>query len=490
MKKYTPKIILILFTLLLLVIGCFNHYSFRTYALDYASYTYGFYDYAHFRITNNPVYSALHIESTFLQDHFSLTYMFLVPLYWCLNWAFGSYTLIIIQTIFITWGGWATYRLVLEKNQQFFPALVSLLLYFVLYGRYSAFSTDVNLMIMLSSFVPVFLLYFQREKFIAATLCFLFLILGRESVALWTFFIALMLLLVNRKSPLKRKWSIIFMVSSVVYFIVVMKVLIPWVEDPDRPFGLFEYAVLGETPGEALKYILTHPIEAIQLLFSNFSGDSFYDGVKQEFFYVYAFSGGILLLYRPLYLIALLPIICQKMWNDHPNRWGISAYYGIETTTLIAVFVGLILNEIRTKRLQWILGFSILIMASRTTIHTLKSRNRIVYWDGLGKINFLDKNHWKNEIDVSRIHEIISQIPENASVSASGSLAPHLAQRDTISYFPVLLGNEKYVTFFKNRSFYMLPDEEYNKIKSDYLINDDFFIVDQNKDVVLLKRKD
>lgn len=490
LKKTSPWIILALFTLLLLIIGCFNHYSFRTFALDYASYSYAFYDYAHFRITNNPVYSGMYLESTFFQDHFSLTFMILVPLYWILSWFFGSYTIIMVQTIFISWGARATYRLVLEKKQQLFPAVIALILYFVIYGRYSAFATDVNLMIILSSFVPVFLLYFQRGNFITSSICFLFLILGRESIALWTFFIALMLFLVNRKNPNKRKWALIYMVGSILYFVLVMKVFIPWVENPDKPFGLFEYAVLGETPIESLKHILAHPIESITSLFSNFSGDPFYDGVKQEFFFVYAFSGGILLLYRPYYLIAFIPIICQKMWNDYPSRWGISAYYGIETTTMLAVFLGLVLTEIRVKRLQWILGTALVIAASSMTIHTLKPENRIVFWDGTGKINFLDKNHWENDIEVSRIHKIISQIPAEASVCADTWLSPHLAQRDTISYFPRLLGNETYVTFFKERHFYMLSDEEYTEIKQSYLTNDEFEIVNQNKDIVLLKRKD
>src|SRR5580692_2400974 len=64
-----------------------NHYYFRTYAFDYAVYNFAFWDFAHFHMSTvpcNQVFGNTHM--TFIQDHFSLTLMYLVPVYWLLNW--------------------------------------------------------------------------------------------------------------------------------------------------------------------------------------------------------------------------------------------------------------------------------------------------------------------------------------------------------------------------------------------------------------------
>ena len=316
--KTFSVILLVLFGALMIVIPVTNHYFFRTFAFYYGAYNFAFYDYAHFNISVNPVYMGA--EKTFFQDHLSFTLIFLAPLYWLLKWIFGTYTLLIIQSLFVIWGGWASWKLILEKTASHSLGFITLLLYFTLYGRYSSFAADCNLMIILSSFVPLFLLYFHRGKTWITVACFLFLILGRESMPLWTFFICLFLAIHYRKEREKVKLALILCLSSVSYFIFAFKVLIPAIENPEVPFNLFNYSNLGATPVEALAFIFTHPIDTLELLFVNTSGESYYDYVKSEFYFVYLLSGAALLIFRPYYLIPFIPLIAQKMFNDSPVR--------------------------------------------------------------------------------------------------------------------------------------------------------------------------
>ena len=69
-------IVLLIFYSLYLITGITNHYLFRSYAFDYGVYNYAFWDYSHFHISPCPIYAS---KANFLQDHFSLTLLFLIP---------------------------------------------------------------------------------------------------------------------------------------------------------------------------------------------------------------------------------------------------------------------------------------------------------------------------------------------------------------------------------------------------------------------------
>ncbi|MBC8004540.1 MAG: DUF2079 domain-containing protein, partial [Verrucomicrobia bacterium] len=128
-KKQIPYIVLAVFSLLLLAMGFTNHYFFRTFTFDYGNYNYAFWDFAHFRISPMPTY-----PGNFLQDHFSFTFMFFVPLYWLLNWLTGTYTILLIQYSLISLAAWYTYKLIRLKSDNIWMSVGVLLFYFTLLG--------------------------------------------------------------------------------------------------------------------------------------------------------------------------------------------------------------------------------------------------------------------------------------------------------------------------------------------------------------------
>jgi len=124
-KQRIPWVILIFFGIILFTMGITNHYFFRTYTFDYGNYNFAFWDYAHFRISPMPTY-----PGNFLQDHFSFTLMYFVPLYWLLNWLTGTYTLILIQTSLIMIAAWYTYQLIRLKSDNIWLGAGVLFYYF------------------------------------------------------------------------------------------------------------------------------------------------------------------------------------------------------------------------------------------------------------------------------------------------------------------------------------------------------------------------
>jgi uncharacterized membrane protein len=88
-------IILMLFTVIYSLISLVNHYNFRTYALDLGVYTNAMFDYRHFHFNDSLAFKTE--PENLLADHFDLYLMLFSPL----TFIFGSYTLLIVQIIFV-----------------------------------------------------------------------------------------------------------------------------------------------------------------------------------------------------------------------------------------------------------------------------------------------------------------------------------------------------------------------------------------------------
>src|SRR5690606_25136124 len=72
-----------------------------------------------------------------------------------------------------------------------------------------------------------------------------------------------------------------------------------------------------------------------------------WDGVKIKFYLMFGLSGGILLFFRPIYLIVLIPLIAKKMYNDDPIRWGYESYYGIEVASILPILIFCAMYELK-----------------------------------------------------------------------------------------------------------------------------------------------
>ncbi len=469
-KKFTDKTNVLLFLVLFgfsflnLYIVFRNHYSFNTFAFDYGVYNFALYDFAHFRVSACPVY-LFSFPITFLQDHFSFALIVISPLYWLLSPIFGTYTLLFIQTVIVTFGGWFTYKLIFFKSNNYLLALLALLFYFTLLGRFTAASADCNLAIMGSAMIPVFLYYFEKENILATCLTVLFLFIMREDYPLWLFFICGFLMILHRKEKFKLKFSAILFVLSIAFFLIIFKFLIPALEDENKKYGLFEFAALGKTPVEAIRYLFHDPLRCIELLFINHSKNSYFDGVKLDFYIIYIFSGGFLLFLRPVYLLPFLPLIAKKMYANDPIRWSSESYYSVEFVSILPVMVFLILAGLKKEDLKIPLA---LLICCWTLIMTSKEifRSPEMHRARLGssiKYDLFNKDFYIHPNSIKEIHEALKKIPADANVSASSKLLPHLAFRKKIYYYP-RVEDAEYICLFKNDTWPASQEQSDEKI--------------------------
>ncbi|MBL7933803.1 MAG: DUF2079 domain-containing protein [Bacteroidia bacterium] len=484
-RQLALSLVFLLFGALHLHISLVDHYLYKTNCFDFGVYNFAFRDFAHFRISPCPLY---HWEGdvTFLQDHFSLTLPLLSPLYWVMNPIFGTYSLLILQWLFVMFGGYATYKLILFKSHNFNLALSAVLVYFTIYCRFAAHNADCNLVIMGSAMVPVFYYFFEKRKIVPLIILFVFLILNREDVSLGIFFFCLMLFVIHRKNGRQRNLALYLALASAAAFIIMFAVIIPAVENPQRPYSLFNYAALGKTPKDAFFYVLSHPLETIKLLYTNTTGDPYFDGIKSKFYIVFFLSGGFMLLYRPVYLIALIPLVAKKMFNDDPVRWNVESYQGTEIASILPCFVFLTLNEIKPETIRRVLTTFVCIMTLEVTLYYMYRTHETYY--GVNRSNVFSEDLYKMSDDVRIIRKIVETFPDDASICTSGHITPHLAFRDNIRIFPGY-ANARYIFLEKHGSVFPITQELFDSELEKLRKNGQWVTIYDYPGVILLRRR-
>lgn len=454
------NILFLLLGLIHLAIPLYNHFVFRSYAYDYAVYNYAFHDYAHLRITPCPIYQA-YPPVSFWQDHFSLLLPLLSPLYWVLTPVTGTYTLIILQWLFVMMGGACTYWFIARRSKGELLPLLAAAMYFLMHGRFSAHRADVNIAIMAASLVPVVIELFDRRNWKLFFSVSALLLISREDMSLWLLFVGLFLALLYRHDRRSRRMALILAGVSVSYFILSMSVLIPvFLETAEKKFTLFEYGALGDSPVEALVYLFHDPLQVLKLLFINHGDSETYNGLKGDFYMLYLLSGGLFLLIRPWFILPLLPLVAKKMLNDNPVRWGIEHYYAIEFVSLMPLLIFLAISTLDKPLYRRLSAGAALIAAASCTVWALTSPPTTLLLLDFQKFNVFDKEFYSSGYS-GEIRKVLRLIPPEAPVCASGKLTPHLAYRDRIRMFP-LFKDASYVVAQLQNDHYPKSVEEFN----------------------------
>lgn len=483
-KKQIPIFIIIGFGILIFTMGILNHYFYRTFTLDYANFNFSLWDYAHFRM--RPINIS---PGNLLQEHFSFTLFYFVPIYWLINWITQTYTLILIQYTLVLIAGWYCYKIIKLKTDNLWLGVGILVYYFTLLGRYTTFAADFNLAVISACFIPIFIYYFEKRKYLISLVILILSLFSRENISIWFVFIFIVLIIEHRKDKKAVLYSLIGIAISIIYFILLFKVFIPSVESSEKSYSLFEYSALGATPGEAFIYIIKNPIESTKLFFINHLSDPANDGIKAELYWVYLISGGFVLFLRPQYLIWFIPIVAQKVLNDNPFRWGIATYYAIEIVTLLPLSVFLVLSSIKSKSVQIGLTITVCIATIFMTIYKLDPKNNqapgYLY---LSKQKFYDKSFFTPPFNIKGVNNLLKQIPPNAKVSGSNTLLPHLAQRQFIYFFPDVRDAE-YIVFSVFDDNYLVSHEINVEYRNKIFEDPNWEFIAKEYPVYLFKRK-
>ena len=200
-KKYKSLIILcIVFFTLYSLISLVNHYNFRTFALDLGAYTNALFDYLNLNWNDSTVFKET--EENLLADHFDIYLIIFSPL----TILFKTYTLLIIQIIFILFGGIGIYKIFTYNNLNNKIALYATIYFYLFYGVFSSVAYDYHSNVIAASLVPWLFFYIQKQKLFFSSLCILFIIIGKENMSFWLTFILIGLTIEYRKNIILRKF--------------------------------------------------------------------------------------------------------------------------------------------------------------------------------------------------------------------------------------------------------------------------------------------
>jgi len=459
-----------------------NHYNFRTYCLDLGLFNNAIYDYAHFQWNNcSLLLPNFQINNT-LGDHFSLLPVFISPFYWL----FGSYTMLIFQIMGILWGGVGIYKLIFKISTNKAFSLLAVVHFFSIWAIYSALGFDYHDNVLAAMFVPWFLYFVHIEKWWYAAICFFLILVSKENMALWMSFICFGLIVMYYKDWKKLKYLIPGAIISGLFFILLIKLIIPSISSPGNGYIHFDFSALGKDMYDVIISIIKYPKHAFSLLFENHLGDPLYNGIKTELFFVVILSGGFALLFKPQYLIMLFPVFLQKLYNDDFAKWGINYHYSIELVPIITIALFLWIADKSYKWKNLLAAFFILI-----TMYTTKSvlDNRKSLWYSPVSEQFYSRQHYSRNFDVKEVYSALNHIPENAKLSAQNSLVPHVCFRDEIYHYP-FIGNAEYIALLTaDENIYPFQTkEEYNKNIENLKQSGNWIIYFQNTTTLILKR--
>jgi uncharacterized membrane protein len=460
MRKYIANInlylllILIVFFFVYSSISLVNHYFFRTYAADLGMFNHAMWNFAHFK-SNEVTLNFDKDNINYFGDHFSPITLLFSPLYYL----FGSYALLLVQIVSILFGGVGIYKYAkLYFTEQKWLPLIFVVHFFGIWGIYSALSYDYHNNVVAAMFVPWLLYYYETQQKKGFLIFYVLILIAKENMALWLCFILLALILSHWKKGWKvlLKFEIPLLLFTMIYFVTVLSVIMPYLNRNGDTSEVAIYSHLGNSLPEILLNMIKRPGYIISLFYENPTNDASFDGIKLELHYMVLVSGGLAILFRPQFILFLIPIYAQKLLTNNYVLWGINAHYSIEIVPIISLALIQTCKILKKESLQMAI---MLLVSGSTYYYTYASiEKRKSVWYEETNTAFYKPKHYQSELNLSVIYEALEIIPDEVPISVNSSLAPHLANRKVLYHFPEFKESQ-YIVLFTKQSFYPLSGE-------------------------------
>jgi uncharacterized membrane protein len=468
--------IVLFFAILYSLISLVNHYCFRTYALDLGAYTNALYDYIHFQWNDSGVFKE--IEENLLADHFDFYLIIFSPL----TFIFGTATLLIVQISAVLFGGIGIYTYFKSLNKSNIIACAAALFFFSFFGVFSAIAFDYHSNVVAASLVPWLFYLINKKRLISSFLLLLLILVSKENISLWLVFICFGLAIEHRKNAYLRNYLIFSATFSGLYFITITSLVMPAFANSGN-YPHFHYSYLGSNYSEALIQLISHPLDAITVLFTNHLDYPTGDYIKTELHLLLIISGLPFLLKKPQYLLMLVPIYFQKLFHDNYNMWGVGYQYSVEFAPVMAIGIFMVISEFKHIKHVKIASIVVVLLAVASTIRIM---DYTVCFTDKSRIRFYSTSHYKKDYPIKLVYKQLELIPDDAVVSAQAPFLPHLALRNSIYQFPKIKDAE-YLIYSLSESTYPLTIKEFNKLTYD-LNNSGQWEIISNESVIILKK--
>lgn len=471
-------LITLFFGVVYALISIVNHYLFRTYALDLGVYTNALFDYRNFRFNDSLAFKE--ICENLLADHFDLYLVLFSPL----SYLFGTYTLLIIQIVFILLGGFGVYCYFKSLKLDTDFSIPATLFFYMFFGVFAAVSFDYHSNVVAAVMVPWFFYFVKQKSYLFSSLMLLFIVVSKENISLWMVFICIGLLIEYRKDVRLIKFLSLCLIFCVAYFLIITSLIMPMFSNSGS-YPHFNYSYLGNSMSEALLNLFIHPINSFKMLFVNHTNHINGDYVKLELHILVLLSGLPFLVRKPQYFIMLIPVYFQKLFHDNYIMWGVYGQYSIEFLPVLAIGVFSVISEFKNQK--WVKPMVAFVLIT-TLASTIRLMDNTVMHNFKSRIRIYQNSHYQRSYDVSKVHEALESIPLEAVVSAQSPFLPQLSLRDKIYQFPIIKDAE-FIIYSTEEETYPMEKEQFIELTKKIENDSNWVYYFKNEPIVILKRK-
>jgi len=458
-KTHSPILILSCFLFILYgLISFVNHYNFCTYAFDLGMYNNAIYDYAHFRFNYSESMQAAPVN-LLSADHFDLFLMLVSPIYWL----FGTYTLLVIQAVVLVMGGIGIYCIVKRTSDDIKFATIMASMFWCFYGVFNALAYDYHGNVIAAGLLPWFVYFLLTNQYAKTIILFFLIIINKESMALWMFFVGTGFAWINRNNFLKRNTLLLLSCFSLLYFILLINYVMPALGGMER-YAHTDYKSFGSSSNEIVKNILSHPFTSIKYLFIEHIAEAKTQFSKIEFHIFILLSGGILLLFRPVYLWMMIPVYITKLFHDRWEVHGIGGQYSIEFAPILVLCSWDFIQKKwpTNKSTQRKIAIALLVL---TVAVAIRNFDHTTFYTNKRNIRIYKKEHYTSDFNRASVDEAFRLIPDDAIISVQSQFHPHLAYRNKAYQFPLNNHDAEYFLFSNKSAFYPLSKFALDSLK-------------------------
>ncbi|MCX7945264.1 MAG: DUF2079 domain-containing protein [Deltaproteobacteria bacterium] len=477
------KIRLILCTEMIIFVVVFSYLSIlRHNRLNSAIYDLGLFDQIIWNIAHGRLFESSIKGFNYLGDHFSPILIVFAPLYWI--WE-DVRMLLIAQTAIISFGGYyaglLTYHLTkdIKISSAFGLAILgnSNVLLVVLFDFHPEVIS-----------IPLFtyIIYqFALKNFKKVLIVSLITLTIKEDVSITVTLMGITFAILSKEG----RYLIISLIG-IVYFLLVMKVFIPYFR-PETFTGdylyLERYSYLGNNFSEIIVNIVSNPLYPIIKT---------YKWAKLKVLLRLFYPTIMLSLLSPAFLIVIIPILYINWIANYPPQFALKYQY----LTIVIPFIitssifGFYKLKCLLKETNY-LGRNLSLFTSILLVLFVIG-NLIILYKTVIRFKYFEKNYYEKSF-----HEAKSLIPKDASLATANTLGPHFTHREKIE---LAVPFNLHMYHYQRMGLKMFSDAEYQlfltkgdstadpiilKDRIKELIEKYNYSVIFNKDDILLLRK-
>lgn len=407
----------------------YQHYRLQTSAFDLAIMENTFWN----TLQGDWLFSSLEGKSH-LGVHTSFIYLLFVPLYALFPY---TETLLILQTFFIAFAAFPIYCIANHQLKDPILALFFSGMYLIHPAISGANFYDFHELAFAPFFFACAFYFWLKSASIRFWISIFFLISIKEDLSIIVFLLGIYIFLHHQ-----HKRGILLMCFGIVSYIILQRLIIPYFAGGDHSYSWYYEALIpsGEGPTGLIRTLLINPIYFLEYLCQSGKILFFFQMFAPlAFLCFFDIQNFILISYGLLVSLAASRPYLYQLGFQYPLQ--IFPYALIGTIMVLAQFP---LKKWGVHRPVWIRTmFSLSLLVS---YHYGMIYPATHFQGGFRRVPF--KYDTTEQDRYEELRKLVSIIPPEASVTASETIAPHVARRkdvQTLRYAP--LGKDFYLLF-------------------------------------------